>query len=145
MNPDDTLYESVDEARHRTIVDTLLDGDAVDKHALREALHDASTRDYFIDALLLRQLAVEMAPNVFEAPRPLPTPAFRMFRWTAAAVVVISTAVAGYSVGREQTARGPIREAPTVEAAHPAVPAPEPTHTIRFEPGANWISDVEGR
>jgi hypothetical protein len=145
MNPDDALHESPDEGRRRTIVDMLIDGEAVDKCALRDALNDAATRDYFIDALLLRRLAVDMAPNTLRAEaRPL-TPAARLPRWSAAAIVALTTAVAGYTLGREHTVPPTIPESRTVEAARPSVPAPEPTRTIRFEPGKNWISSMEGQ
>ena len=145
MNPDDALHESPAEDRRRTIVDMLIDGEAVDKSALRDALNDAGTRDYFIDALLLRQLAVDMAPNTFRAEARALTPAARLLRWSAAAVVALTTAVAGYTLGREYTAPRTASESRTVEAARPSVPAPEPTRTIRFEPGKNWISSMEGQ
>jgi hypothetical protein len=145
MNPDDALHESPDEGRRRTIVDMLVDGKAVDKSALRDALNDAATRDYFIDVLLLRQLAVDMAPNTFRAEARSLTPAARLLRWSAVAVVALTTAVAGYTLGREHTAPRTFSESRTVEAARPSVPAPEPTSTIRFEPGKNWISSMEGQ
>jgi hypothetical protein len=144
MNADDALRESPDEDRRRTIVDMLVDGEAVDKSALRDALNDAATRDYFIDALLLRQLAVDMAPNTFRAEAKPLTPAARLPRWSAAAVVVLTTAVAGYTLGREHTVPPTVSQSRAVEAARPSVPAPEPTRTIRFEPGKNWISSMEG-
>lgn len=144
MNVDDALYESPEEGRRRTIVDLLIDGEAVDKSALRDALNDAATRDYFIDALLLRQLAVDMAPNTFRAEARPPTPAARLLRWSAAAVVALTTAVAGYTLGREHTAPPTVSESRTVETRR-SVPAPEPTRTIRFEPGKNWISSMEGQ
>ncbi len=144
MKPNDTLHESADD-RHRTTVDTLLEGDAVDKQALRDALSDAEARDYFVDALLLRQLAIDMAPTEFKATGPLRIPTARAFRWTAAAAVAISTAVAGYTLGRQHPPTVAILEGPSVEAHLPSIPAPAPTRTIRFEPGENWISNVEGR
>lgn len=146
MNPEDTLIETPDEARYRTAVDTLLDGDAVDKSSLRDALSDAATRDYFIDALLLRQLAVDMAPNTFHAPGRPVSPAMRAVRWTAAAAVVVATGLGGYTLGRDQhAATQAITDTQLATPTTASVPAPEPTRTIRFEPGKNWISNVEGR
>jgi len=49
-------------------IDALLDGEPVDKEALRAALAKATTRDYLVDALLLRQLAREAGPSRFVAP-----------------------------------------------------------------------------
>ena len=144
MNPDDALRETTDEARRRMVVDILLDGEPVDKLGLRDALNDAATRDYLIDALLLRQLAVEMAPNTFPAAARPHSPMARFLRWTAAAVVAIATAVAGYTVGREQTIPAQVSELRGADARR-SQPAPEPTHTIRFDPGKTWISNLEGR
>jgi hypothetical protein len=144
MNPDDSLRETTDEAQRRMVVDMLLDGEPVDKLGLRDALSDAATRDYLIDALVLRQLAIEMAPNTFPAEARSYSAMARLLRWTAAAVVAVATAVAGYTLGREQAIAPQVSELRGADA-RPSEPAPQPTHTIRFDPGKNWISNLEGR
>jgi hypothetical protein len=144
MNPNDALSETTDDARRRMVVDMLLDGEPVDKIGLREALDDADTRDYLIDALLLRQLAIDMAPNTFPVVSTPGSPAARFLRWTAAAAVVIATAVAGYTLGREGAATTQVPESRAGDAAL-SEPAPQPTHTIRFDPGKTWITNLEGR
>lgn len=125
-------------------VDALLDGEAVEKDTLREALADAAIRDYFIDLLLLRRMAMDMGPTAFHVPaRPL-SPATRAVRWVAAAAVVITTAAGGYAIGRDQ--QPPAPAAPTLATSTPSSSpeAPAPTRTIRFERGKNWISNLEG-
>ncbi len=140
---DDSVLSPIDDPR-RAIIDALLDGEAVDKEAVREALGQPDTRDYFIDLLLLRRLAIDMGPNTFQtAGRPL-TPTARGLRWLAAAAVVITTAAGGYLVGRDQPVPRRAGEAHVVVAPTTAPRAPAPTHTIRFEPGTNWIATLQG-
>ena len=121
-------------------IDALLDGELVDKDALRQALEQADARDYLIDALLLRQMTREMEPARFAIPGTPRSPFVRGMRWLAAGVILAVSAGAGYAYGQGSR----IDPAPgVVEVTFenlPAPPAPEPTRSIRFEPGVNWES-----
>lgn len=141
MSPDDDPILPADDPAHAAI-DALLDGDSVDKERLRAALADAGTRDYFIDALLLRNLTSEMAPQVSEAPRTPPRGLTRASRWMAAAAVIAVTAAGGYLVGSGSRRAGEDPPAPAADSELTvSVPAPAPTTVIRFERGTDWISN----
>jgi hypothetical protein len=117
-------------------VDALLDGECVDKEALRVALGEAAARDYLIDALLLRQLTHVLGPRTYVAPAVAPSPLSRGLRWLAATLVVAAGVGGGYLYG--QLSAEP-RQSSSVEVAVDTSPvAPTPTRTIRFEPGVNW-------
>ena len=124
-------------------IDALLDGELVDKDTLRLALEQADARDYLVDALLLRQLTREMEPARFAIPGTPRSPFVRRMRWLAAGVVLAVSAGAGYVYGHGQGAR--IESAPgfveiRLDSQGASPPAPEPTRSIRFEPGVNWDS-----
>jgi hypothetical protein len=124
------------------IVDALLDGEPVEKARLREALGHAEARDYFIDGLLLKRLALDMGPRVFPAADRPAAPTMRVIRWVMAAAAAVAIATGGYLIGRGQPvlpSPAAVRLADSVSA--PARP-PVPTQTIRFERGKNWISDL---
>jgi hypothetical protein len=122
-------------------IDALLDGEAVDKALLRAMLEDPAARDYFVDALALRQLARDMEPGRFVVRR---TPRGRLVRaaqWVAAAVILIVGAGAGYLYGHRADTISPPSGSLEVIVTAPAPvtpPPPAPTRSIRFEPGVNW-------
>lgn len=118
-------------------IDALLDGESVDRDILRSTLEDSASRDYLIDALLLRQLAREMGPVHYEAPGRPRRPFARTVRWMAATVILAAGAAGGYAYA--------LRSMPTGETLVQLPPAaddqaPVPTQTIRFEPGINWTN-----
>ena len=122
-------------------IDALLDGELVDRQALRSALDDAAARDYLVDALVLRQLARDMEPMRFAIPGAPRGRLLRGTRWLAASVILAVGASAGYVYGhgsRDQAAPPGLVE--VVLDNRPAPAAPEPTRLIRFEPGVNWTS-----
>jgi hypothetical protein len=126
-------------------IDALLDGEAVDRNALRSALDDSAARDYLLDALLLRQLTRDMGPARFAAigtPRGSPLGAAR---WIAAGLILVVGASVGYVQG--QRSKRPLASRGSVEVVldNTPRPAPEPTTLIRFEPGVNWTSDNRSR
>ena len=142
MNHDDPVLEPGD-VRH--VIDALIDGEPVDKDTLRSALADATVREYFIDALLLRQLAADMGPTAFQPVARTSSAMTKTTRWIAAAAVVAATTIGGYAVGRDRQARSHVNDAVGASVSTTsAPPAPAPTRVIRFEPGKDWISNVEG-
>lgn len=120
------------------VVDALLDGETVDKQTLRDALEDPAARGYFVDALVLRQLTHEMAPMTFAAAaasRPRPS-----MRWVASAAVLALVAAGGFVAGHWRDTAAPTIDAPAVQDASTAAPAP--TKIIRLEPGVSWTTEA---
>jgi hypothetical protein len=115
----------------------------VDKDALRTALADPSTRDYFIDLMLIRQLTRDMGPTRFVAPSRQHGPLRSIARWAAAILILTAGAAGGYAHGqRSQAAASAASSFEVVIDNTPTPGAPEPTRVIRFEPGVNWTSDI---
>jgi hypothetical protein len=129
-----------DETSHlpsgRLEIDALLDGEAVDKDALRRALDDAGARDYLIDVLLLRQITRDTGPRQYLAPGVPRGPLARGTRWIAAGLILAAGTGSGYVYGQRSLPSGSSSFEVAVETAPPV--APEPTDVIRFEPGVDW-------
>jgi hypothetical protein len=127
-------------------IDALLDGEPVDRTILRTMLDEPAARDYLVDALALRQLARDMGPGQFVASRATRGSGGLMTRtmqWVAAAVILVFGAGAGYLYGHRATAMSEASGSLEVVVESPAAaapPAPEPTRSIRFEPGVNWTT-----
>jgi hypothetical protein len=121
-------------------IDALLDGELVDKDALRRALDQPDARDYLVDALLLRQMTREMEPVRFAIPGTPRSPFARGMRWLAAGVILAVSAGAGYAYGQGSRIVPPPGFVEVRLDNPSAPPAPEPTRSIRFEPGVNWES-----
>jgi hypothetical protein len=123
-------------------IDALLDGEVVDRTALRAMLDDPAARDYFVDALALRQLAREMEPGQFIPTRGSRSLMTRVVQWAAAVAILIAGAGAGYLYGHRGTVALPSSSSGSLEVTVTPPPplAPEPTRSIRFEPGVNWTS-----
>jgi hypothetical protein len=140
MTHDELNADLPDVPAARLAVDALLDGETVDKDTLRAALADQEARDYFVDALLLRQLARNLGPTHFVAPARPPRRAVRFLRGFAAMLVLTTGVAGGYFYGQQSQERSrtePVE--PSLElASTDAPPAPEPTRVIRFVPGVNW-------
>ncbi len=138
MTPDD-LNPATPVSAACVVIDALLDGETVNKHALREALDDAAARGYFVDALVLRQLTHTMAPMTFAAP---PTGRRRQpLRWIASVAVLAVVAAGGFIAGHRHDAAAPTDDASGLHDA--AASAPAPTKIIRLEPGVSWTTDGE--
>lgn len=123
------------------VLDALLDGERVEQQALRLALDDKEARDYFVEALLLREMATEMGPARFAVPSKSTSPVVRGIRWLAASLILAVSAGTGYVYG--QHSRNEVPPSGVVEVVldnQSAPQAPEPTRSIRFEPGVNWTS-----
>lgn len=122
-------------------IDALLDGEPVDKDALRAALGEAGARDYLVDALLLRQLALEAGPSRFVVPATPRGPFARSVRWLAASVILSAGVAGGYTYGlRSQVPPAQSASMEVMLDNTPPEAAPQPTHVIRFESGVNWTS-----
>jgi hypothetical protein len=126
-------------------IDALLDGELVDKEALRVALDEADARNYLVEALLLRQLAHDAGPSRFVVPARPPGSVARSVRWLAASVILIASAAGGYAYGLGSNPPTPSSSVEVMLDNTPAVAAPQPTRTIRFEPGVNWTSSNRSR
>jgi hypothetical protein len=121
-------------------IDALLDGEPVEQQALRLALEDATARDYLVEALLLRQMTREMGPSRFAVPGTPASPLVRSMRWLAAGLILAVTAGTGYVYGQKSRAELAASGVEAVVDNESAPLAPEPTRSIRFEPGVNWTS-----
>jgi hypothetical protein len=126
-------------------IDALLDGEAVDRTALRSALDDSAARDYLLDALVLRQLIQDMGPASFAA---LGWPERLLAggaRWIAAGLILVVGASVGYIQG--ERSKRPVASGGSIEVVLDSGPrpAPEPTTLIRFEPGVNWTIEARSR
>lgn len=142
MTHDERTSDAMPSAEHGAI-DALLDGEHVDPHVLRDALSHPDVRDYFVDALMLRQLTRDMEPAQVATPAPartggaLPSP----LRWMAAAAVVGLSATGGYFYGQpEQVLVASPMSVEIVMNDTPPPAVPTPTQIIRLEPGVNWTN-----
>lgn len=145
MTPDEHARSTIPEGRAE--IDALLDGEAVDKEALRTALTEASARDYLVDALILRQWAREMGPTQFVAPARARGRLSSVMRRAAAVLVLTGGVAGGYFYGQRSPVNAVVPDAAVAEgteALRPAPPPPEPTRVIRFEPGVNWTTSNGG-
>ncbi len=142
MNHDDHEDDVAFLEPERREIDALLDGEAVDKEALRRALGDAGTRDYLIDALALRALTHDMGPAHYVVPGVPRSAVARGIRWMAASLILVAGAGGGYlyGLGSQPATPSSSFEVMVDTAPAPAPIAPEPTQIIRFEPGVNWTS-----
>ena len=141
MNHDERMHDASDLRSEHLDIDALLDGEPVERDALRVALEHADAREYLIEALMLRQITREMGPAQFAIPGSPRGAIVRRMRWLAASLIVAVSAGAGYAYGkgaRNDAAPGQLE---VVIDNRAAVPAPEPTRTIRFEPGINWTEN----
>jgi hypothetical protein len=145
MTHDRSAPDPEPELPEQSAIDALLDGEPVDKHALRHVLNDSQAREYFVDALVLRQLTHDMGPSGFVASATRRGPLARRMRWLAAAAVAMTSAAGGYVYG--QRAPEPDGSATAVEITLENTPpaAPAPTRVIRLEAGVNWSTKDGGR
>jgi hypothetical protein len=78
-------------------LDALLDGEPVNREALRRALADDDAREYLVEALLLRRMARAMGPARFVTAGAASTPPGRFLRRVAAGAIVALSLGAGYA------------------------------------------------
>jgi hypothetical protein len=140
MNHDERMMDENDLQPEHLDIDALLDGELVDREALRAALERADARDYLIDALMLRQVTRELGPAQFAIHGTPRGALVRRMRWLAASLIVAVSAGAGYAYGKGARNDASAGRLEVVIDNRPAARAPEPTRTIRFEPGVNWTS-----
>ena len=124
-------------------LDALLDGEPVDRAAVRDVLADSEAREYLVEALLLRRWTHCMDATHFVAPGTSPGVVRRPIRWIAAAAVVATSVAGGYLYGQRAEASAASIEV-SVDTSVASPPAPEPTRAIRFEPGVNWTTSTGG-
>ena len=142
MNHDERINDESGVRPEHLDIDALLDGEPVERQALRAALEHPDARDYLVDALMLRQMTREMGPAQFAIPGTPRSAIVRRMRWLAAGLIVAVSAGAGYAYGKgtQVDAPSPGSIEVVLDSAAPPAP-PEPTRSIRFEPGVNWTSD----
>lgn len=134
MNKDDSIVDTITADEPDSAIDALLDGECVDREALRRALEAPGGIEYLVDALSLRQVTRDMGPRTYVAP-PAPTRWWRSPGFAAAMLVV--GVMSGFVVAR--------RAMPAVASTQPVNSAlPAATKVIPLTPGVNWTT-TEGR
>lgn len=142
MTHDELMNDGGEPGGDYAEIDALLDGEPVDKQALRAALDDPGARDYLVETLQLRQITRDMEPSRFVMPGTRRGPLYIAARWLAAAVILAAGLGAGYTYGQRSHPQAPASGSVEVLLDSSSAPAaPEPTRSIRFEPGVNWTSN----
>jgi len=121
------------------LVDAFLDGELVDAGELRDALDSRETRDYLIDALLLRQIARSTDNGSVAVAAPKARGSWRSLRWAAAIAAVIVGTGSGYAYAIHARSTPASTMEVSLDTSAPP-PAPSPTREIRFERGVNWTT-----
>jgi hypothetical protein len=119
-------------------LDALLDGEPVDRAALRSVLAEAEAREYLVDALLMRRWTRQLGPAKFIGGEAAWRRPGSPFRWVAAAMLVTTSLATGYAYGERQEEAASSIEVSLNAPPVASPPPPEPTQAIRFEPGVNW-------
>jgi len=124
------------------VVEAFLDGEAVDRAALSDALADAAAREHLVDLLVLRGGVASLGPSAWSAAR---LPSRR--RWLAAAAVVLLSVGTGFIVGQRtiDASAAPAVETVVEQGTGAGVEAPKPTRVISLQPGVNWTESTGGR
>ena len=126
------------------VVEAFIDGERVDREALKAALADPAGRDCLVELLALRDAVGGMGPSRWSAMNRM-SPLMRRVRWAAAAALVVCAVGAGYVAGQrtlEATAE-PNVSAVVNLGTMPAAPAP--TKVITLRPGVNWTEGTGER
>jgi hypothetical protein len=121
------------------VVEAFLDGEAVDRAALGDALADAAAREHLLDLLALRGGVASLGSSVRRAARPPSR------RWVAAAAVVVLSVGTGFIVGQRTIDASAAPAVETVVEQGARVEAPKPTRVISLKPGVNWTESTGGR
>ena len=122
------------------VIEAFLDGEAVDRAALSDALADAAAREHLVDLLALRGGVASLGSSAWSAARP---PSRR--RWLAAAAVVVLSVGTGFIVGQRTIDASAAPAVETVVEQGGGVEAPKPTRVISLQPGVNWTESTGGR
>jgi hypothetical protein len=126
-----------------SILEAFIDGERVDREALKAALEDPAGRDCLMDLLALRDAVGAMGPKTWSAIN-RPSPAARRVRWAAAAALLAGSVSVGYLAGQRTVEGRTIqRNVAAVVNLTGAPPAPAPTKVITLRPGVNW-TDSKG-
>jgi hypothetical protein len=136
-------FETDSAARRWLELDALVDGEAVDRDALRKVLGEIEARDYLVETLLLRRLTRRMDATGTAVPDAPRAAVRRPLRWIAAAAMVGASVAGGYAYGQQAEA-APASIEVSIDTASAPPEAPEPTRAIRFEPGVNWTTSTGG-
>jgi hypothetical protein len=128
------------------VVEAFVDGQAVNAHALMDALAQPAGREHLVELLLLREAVGTMAPLTSSMPGRRPWPRWRSGRWVAAAAGVVLSLTTGFVAG-QLTVHGQAspQSAQVVVDAGMSPAAPEPTHVITLRPGVNWTETSGGQ
>ncbi len=131
------------------VIDAFVDGECVDREELKRALADPAGRDYLVDVLDLRTLALDADAAV------IAVPAVRRRSWRsslAAAAVLVLCVTAAYSFGQRAGRAMPPSATPSIPAiTERVVPrgglmhAPAPTRIIRLDSDASWTETPGGK
>ena len=129
------------------VVESFIDGEAIDLDALKNALSSVEGRDYLVELLALREAVWTMAPRGYAPAERTRGPFARGVRWFAVAAAVTLSVTTGYLAG-QGAARRPAEssgvEAIVLDGSVNAAP-PQPTHVIPLRPGVNWTESSGGR
>ena len=125
------------------VIEAFLDGEAVSRGDVAEALADAEAREHFLDLVALRGGVAAMGPSTWSAPER--TPVWSTRRWWAAAAVVVFSVAIGFIAGQRTVDASAAVAVETVVPQSRGVVAPKPTHTITLQPGVNWTESTGGR
>jgi hypothetical protein len=123
------------------VIDAFIDGERVDTDELKAALADASGRDYFVDAWLLRE-AVRAEPVAEHKTVASPVASRpRRTSWWLVAAAFAATLVGGYTAGQNFGRHAPVTGSasstvtptPTTVPSSGPFPVPVPTRVIQLE------------
>jgi hypothetical protein len=130
------------------VVESFIDGEAIDLEALKDALARPEGREHLVDLLALRDAVWATAPRACFVGEGNRTPFERGVRRFAIAAGLILSITTGYLAGQGAAER-PL-DSSGVEAVvdmmdvNVAAP-PQPTHVIPLRPGVNWTETSGGR
>jgi len=140
MENPDTQIETI--AASYLTVEALLDGEPVERAALRDALADQDAREHFLDLLVLRGGMAALGPSAWSAPGPS---ARYGRRWWAAAAIVVFSLATGFVAGQRTVDATAFATVETLVEPARRGSAPKPTRVIALEPGVNWTESKGGR
>jgi hypothetical protein len=129
------------------IIAAFVDDERVDSDALERALAKPEGRAYLIDLLAMRELVGDrVAHDVAPGSHAGVVSGFSRTWLAAAAVMMITTGLAGFGIGQRVANRTPpqsvVQPAPAPASNEPQtvelLTAPAPTRVIQLEAGKDW-------
>ena len=137
------------EDRHESpheVIDAFVDGERVDAAALKDALADASGRDYLVDLWTMREAFQTDPAKEHKAVAPPVTSGGRRASWWLVAAAFATALVGGFAAGQNLgrgtpvsgapvtgTVSTPVATAPATTPADGPFPVPVPTRVIQLE------------